>query len=409
MKFLPALINNTLLPIIALTFGFTVISTYPAETLFWLQDKNWLPYPLLIIAAVIASQFNQSRYFYVCLLWLGLFTLVDNPKLLGESLSNTTALLIVAGVTSLLLWQQDKGLRLFNVLLSALLIAITGGLIAWLLLGDVVTSTVQYQAWSSDYATLLPSIAKHLTLLELALYFIFFLNAAIRVSLPPKLNHSLLAASLCLLAILNTNLTLQMMAFASSLFALITVIIVLLDSHTMAFKDELTGISSRRALMHFTKSLFNNYTIVMADVDHFKAFNDKYGHDVGDQVLRMVAQQLNQVGKGGRAFRYGGEEFTLVFPRKKPEQVFEIVDALREGIAQYPLVIRQPDRPKSKPKSEDEKPKPQQKQQTVHVTMSFGAALRNKQTNFEQALKLADEALYKAKKAGRNNVQMADA
>lgn len=408
MKFLPALITNTLLPLIALTFGFTVVSTYPTETLFWLQDKSWIPYPLLIIAAVIASQFNQSRYFYVCLLWLGLFTLIDNPGLFGDSLASSTALLIVAGTSSILLWQQDKGLRLFNILLTLTTIAISAGIISWLLLTDVVTSSAQYQSWSNHYAVWFPSFAKHLTLLEVSLYVLFFINAAARVSLPPKLNHSLLAASLCLLVILHTNLTLYMMAFASSLFAVITVIIVLLDSHTMAFKDELTGISSRRALMHFTKSLFNNYTVVMADVDHFKAFNDKYGHDVGDQVLRMVAQQLNQVGKGGRAFRYGGEEFTLVFPRKKPEQVFEIVDQLRDAIANYPLVIRQPDRPKTKPKSDAEKPKQQPKLQTVHVTMSFGAALKNKQTNFEKALKLADEALYKAKKAGRNNVQVAE-
>jgi diguanylate cyclase (GGDEF)-like protein len=64
-------------------------------------------------------------------------------------------------------------------------------------------------------------------------------------------------------------------------------------------------------------SLGHRFTIAMLDIDHFKRFNDTYGHAVGDQVLKMVAAKLRQVKGGGRAFRYGGEEFTLVFPLAK--------------------------------------------------------------------------------------------
>jgi diguanylate cyclase (GGDEF)-like protein len=56
----------------------------------------------------------------------------------------------------------------------------------------------------------------------------------------------------------------------------------------------------------------------MSDVDHFKRFNDTHGHDVGDQVLRLVASKLSKVSGGGRAYRYGGEEFALVFRRQNP-------------------------------------------------------------------------------------------
>ena len=61
----------------------------------------------------------------------------------------------------------------------------------------------------------------------------------------------------------------------------------------------------------------------MVDIDHFKKFNDRYGHDAGDEVLRMVAGQLGLVGLGGKVFRYGGEEFTVIFVGKTAERVEE--------------------------------------------------------------------------------------
>jgi len=73
---------------------------------------------------------------------------------------------------------------------------------------------------------------------------------------------------------------------------------------------------SRRALIERLPSLGRRYTVAMVDVDHFKNFNDTYGHDAGDQVLRMVASRLGEVSGGGTAFRYGGEEFTILFPGK---------------------------------------------------------------------------------------------
>ena len=91
-------------------------------------------------------------------------------------------------------------------------------------------------------------------------------------------------------------------------------IAVLQDTFRMAFRDELTGIPSRRALNERLAALGNRYTIAMLDVDHFKNFNDTYGHDLGDQVLKMVAAHIAGVGGGGKAFRYGGEEFTVLFP-----------------------------------------------------------------------------------------------
>ena len=72
--------------------------------------------------------------------------------------------------------------------------------------------------------------------------------------------------------------------------------------------------------MQYLDGIKGLYTIAMVDVDHFKTFNDKHGHDVGDQVLQLVASRLARSPGGGRAYRYGGEEFTLIFPGRTREQ-----------------------------------------------------------------------------------------
>ena len=88
---------------------------------------------------------------------------------------------------------------------------------------------------------------------------------------------------------------------------------VIETAYAMAFQDELTSLPARRALNTALPGLGKRYAIAMLDIDFFKKFNDRFGHDVGDQVLCMVASHLNRVGGGGRSFRYGGEEFTILF------------------------------------------------------------------------------------------------
>jgi diguanylate cyclase (GGDEF)-like protein len=140
----------------------------------------------------------------------------------------------------------------------------------------------------------------------------------------------------------------------------------------------------------------------MVDVDHFKKVNDNHGHDVGDQVLRMVSTCLRRVSGGGRAYRYGGEEFAVIFANKDSDRAIPHLEELREKIAQAGFTLRGRKRPKKKPESPTKKNTGNAKFQ---VTVSIGVAARNeKQTNPEQVIKAADQALYKAKKGGRNRV-----
>jgi diguanylate cyclase (GGDEF)-like protein len=140
----------------------------------------------------------------------------------------------------------------------------------------------------------------------------------------------------------------------------------------------------------------------MLDVDHFKKFNDTYGHDVGDQVLKMVAGQIRRVGGGGKAFRYGGEEFTIVFPGKDEEHSRPYLEDVREAVADYALVLREKDRPSSHKAGRDKRGQGRY-QHRASVTISIGMASRNKNLRDpERVIKAADQALYRAKQAGRN-------
>ena len=154
-----------------------------------------------------------------------------------------------------------------------------------------------------------------------------------------------------------------------------------------------------------TEHLGGAYAIAMCDVDHFKKFNDSYGHDAGDQVLRKVAAKLSQVGGGGRAFRYGGEEFLIVFRGRSARQSEPFVESLRRAIAEEGFVLRDPDRPTRKQRPSGDQTEASDRK--VSISLSIGLAERSKRHSTpELVLDAADEALYHAKEAGRNCVKL---
>src|SRR5687767_4390431 len=110
---------------------------------------------------------------------------------------------------------------------------------------------------------------------------------------------------------------------------------LLAESHRLAFRDTLTGLPGRRALEERLRSLGDDYAVAMVDVDHFKKFNDTHGHDVGDQVLRLVGGRLAQVGGGGTAYRYGGEEFSVLFPGAGLAEAERAMESIRDSIQHY--------------------------------------------------------------------------
>jgi diguanylate cyclase (GGDEF)-like protein len=238
--------------------------------------------------------------------------------------------------------------------------------------------------------------------------------------------------------------------------ALILAASLIETSYVLAYHDELTGIRGRRAFNESLLSLDQQYAIAIVDIDHFKKFNDTYGHDVGDQVLCMVAKRLSDVGGDGQAFRCGGEEFAIVFRNTSAKEAFEHLDALRQRIEKSMFQVRGADRraekaaEKSAKKSRNRRAGtsqsdrrrsarkrtaaalssskqrnlfPQPASQTpdrlsdhlsdrlpdcLSVTVSIGVAepsTRHRQP--EQVIQSADQALYRAKNNGRNCVELA--
>ena len=180
------------------------------------------------------------------------------------------------------------------------------------------------------------------------------------------------------------------------------------ESHRLAFYDELTGLPGRRALEERLPGLGPHCAMAMVDVDHFKKFNDTHGHDIGDQVLKLVAARLAQVTGGGTAYRYGGEEFAVLFPGRTLDEAMRALEELRASIESYRMKVRSDDRPQdSQSGSQRRAPATAtlaSPDKVLSVTVSIGAAERRDMQNPSEVLRSADQALYRAKLAGRNRV-----
>jgi diguanylate cyclase (GGDEF)-like protein len=188
---------------------------------------------------------------------------------------------------------------------------------------------------------------------------------------------------------------------------LILVAAVIEASYLLAYQDGLTELPARRALNEALQRLTGLYTVAMVDVDHFKQFNDRYGHDVGDQVLRMVASKLGDVAGGGHAYRYGGEEFAIVFPGKGVEEAVPHLESVRKAIAETSFTIRRRLRPRRRPDAPKEA---RRRRKEVVITVSLGVAARSARlATPEQVIRAADQALYVAKEDGRNRLRTANA
>lgn len=153
------------------------------------------------------------------------------------------------------------------------------------------------------------------------------------------------------------------------------------------------------------KYLGHRYTIAMLDIDHFKKFNDNYYHEAGDDVLKLVATLMKSTRGGAKIFRYGGEEFTVLFSGKKSQDCIGYLEELRRNIANYDLFIRDPIlRPKDQIEGIKQRNTTNKKKPT-NITVSIGVADNIELNNPKEVIKAADKALYIAKNSGRNQVK----
>jgi diguanylate cyclase (GGDEF)-like protein/PAS domain S-box-containing protein len=171
-----------------------------------------------------------------------------------------------------------------------------------------------------------------------------------------------------------------------------------LQSHleSMATIDSLTGLANRQAFMQRAKNEFNRarryarpLTVVMIDIDHFKAINDRYGHAAGDEVLRQAADICQSSLRGSDLMgRIGGEEFVLLLPDTPHTNAYHVAERMRVHLYETPIEL--------------------ENGTTLNVTASFGVASMNEDdSDFNAVLERADEAMYHAKHDGRNQVKSA--
>ncbi|MGB9436402.1 MAG: GGDEF domain-containing protein [Desulfobacterales bacterium] len=186
--------------------------------------------------------------------------------------------------------------------------------------------------------------------------------------------------------------------FAAGLILVITTVEA---SFFMAYIDELTALPGRRSLNETLLNLGKKYTIAMIDVDHFKKFNDTFGHKTGDQVLKIIASRLGKISGGAKTFRYGGEEFTAIFAGKTVEDAIPYIEDFREAIGSTPFTVR--DWKHRSKKKNDRRHKNCANRKQVKVTVSIGlASPGGRKIDPEKVIKAADKKLYTAKKGGRN-------
>ena len=173
-------------------------------------------------------------------------------------------------------------------------------------------------------------------------------------------------------------------------------------SYRLAYRDGLTGLPGRRALTEALDRAGGAYAVAMADVDHFKRFNDTYGHEVGDEVLRAVATRLKEALPGAEVFRYGGEEFAILFGGRSAEQSLPLLEAAREAVAAEEFTVRHRLRPRKKPAQ----PKSRRGRTRETITVSLGVAQADgRHRSADEVIAAADRALYRAKENGRNRVE----
>lgn len=178
----------------------------------------------------------------------------------------------------------------------------------------------------------------------------------------------------------------------------IALVSILYSSYRMAFVDGLAGLPNRRALDEALTRLSGEFALAMVDVDHFKVFNDRHGHAAGDRALIAVAGQLKTT-RGCEAFRYGGEEFCLLFTGARVRQAKEVCEDLRMRVAAMRIPIR------SEAGRSGTKSSKRRASGEVKVTVSLGLASRSERTRAPaDVLKAADKSLYAAKAQGRNRV-----
>ncbi|MGD9951488.1 MAG: diguanylate cyclase [Burkholderiales bacterium] len=365
------------------------------------------PYVVLALGAAFALRFNRGRALILLASLLAAYAGYDYAQGLGGFAEKAvyTALVVLVPLNALIaMTLPERGVVYHGSYRWLVLLAVEALLIVWIAAaGRSALSGLAWQGVLDHWLLRSPP-----TPLVGRLLFGAAFAVAVWRAWPKHTPLDLGLAAALVAYFIAAEWATQPVVFAAFMSASGAVVLIAFvqESHRLAFRDELTGLPGRRALDEQLRALGPRYTIAMIDVDHFKKFNDTHGHDIGDQVLRLVAARLAEVGGGGMAFRYGGEEFSVLFPERALKEALPFIEATREAIERYRMAVRSEERPRRQEagirRRGDAPPT-----KLLSVTVSMGAAEPEVERQPpSQVLKAADEALYRAKQGGRNRVSL---
>jgi diguanylate cyclase (GGDEF)-like protein len=370
-----------------------------------------VPWVALAVLGFLGWRLNQTRILFSALLLLHFYYVLGHPlepsplglspeaRMQVAALSLPYSLLLLFAMREAPLFSQRSLLRL---LLAGLPLAIAAGL--------ATAEPVSFKALVAWQPLPFPALklpeASALGLLAFSALAFFYKDPKVGPFLG-ALAFALLPLSLAFDSVLrhgqfHSDTSFRELTLAFSCGSGILLWAIFSMYWQRVYLDELTGIANRRALDEKLATLDTGYALAMVDIDHFKKFNDTYGHEEGDNVLRLVARHLAD-GSGGRAYRYGGEEFCLVFEEWSLEKARDQADGIRKALAAREFSIRMPGKMRKKTSAGDRGSL--HAKSAVQVTVSLGVAGPDKKRRYaHEVIKLADDCLYEAKKNGRNCV-----
>ncbi|MGH7740278.1 MAG: GGDEF domain-containing protein [bacterium] len=376
---------------------------------------SWVPYWGLVLAAFLGLQLNQTRIAVACLWILGTYFLFHEPSFFqGVGLSPTRCLEILGATFPLslvLIFSFKESRFLSSETLFRFLLAFLPPIFLVSLLS---VDTIGFQSllyWKDA------PLVQGLRVPQLAWLGALVLAGVFAYWKEPK-TRLFLGALTCALPVLGFALEQSLAAYAKPFaplplvpviltflaFTLVLLHAVFSLHWNRVFLDPLTGISNRQSLEDRLHTLTGPFTLAMMDIDHFKRFNDTYGHEEGDNVLRMVAQHLREH-LGDRVYRYGGEEFCAIFEETDGTEALALVETMREKLEKRKFIIRRRLRKKGGTAASSEK----KSEGGAQITLSIGLACPNKKhPTYKEVLPWADQCLYQAKEKGRNRSILAD-
>jgi len=395
---------SLILPFILIVLAYMLFTKTNTMSEPQLDIIELAPYGIFLIGAVISWKFNRSREFFILIiLTLCLAATKYLPEILGESVQNADiysliCLLIPINIAIFSFFKERGILSLWGILRIGFILSQI--LLSYWLMGSGREFLVLI---NSDILLVNLQSITNLSQTSIIAFVAAFIILIVRqFKYNTSQDISFIGVLIALFFVLHNMSNPILYPIFIGVSGIILIISIIQDSYSMAFSDELTGLPSRRALKQDMMKLGMSYVIAMLDIDHFKKFNDTYGHDTGDEVLKLVASIIKDVTGGGKSFRYGGEEFTILFPGKSINDVLPHLEELREKISKRAFTLRGKSGSKKKSKSRSQS---STFSKQIYITVSIGVSQKSeKHKTPDTVMKSADTALYRAKKKGRNCV-----